>query len=263
MTDTLLPTGVQPFPDVTWPDDDLPAVWQPPAEAPLCDYGWAVRWMAALAQRSPQAPDVVLALQHPVVATVGRRGGRDSLLAAVWRDADGAEHPLAIHDVARGGKVTMHAPGQLVVYPIAHLASLVPPVGRGPLGDLPAFARLLEEALLATCGHFGLRAQRREGYAGVWMSERDKLASLGVGVTGGWSQHGVALNVCPDLSLFEAMVPCGIAGVRLTSMAEQLARQGRPAPSVAEVAAVLLAALRPLLRRGRAAQGLADDPPSP
>ncbi len=215
----------------------------------LCDYTQALTIMHDLVQRPANAPDVILAVEHPTVATLGRSGGRDSLIASQWLDVHGQWQPLPVIEVARGGKVTMHAPGQLVVYPIVHLPSLQPPVGRGPLGDLPAYARLLEAAVVDTCAHFGLPAFAIAGKAGVWVSETRKIMSLGVGVQRGWSQHGLALNVNPHLPTFAAMVPCGLGGVELTSLHRELSERGLPLPDLPQVRDVLLGLLRPQLRR--------------
>ncbi len=231
--------------------DGLPRVWVATADAPggLCDYQQALNIMNELSQRPATAPDVILAVEHPPIATLGRAGGRDSLVAQQYQDAQGQWQPLDVVEVGRGGKVTMHAPGQLVVYPVVHLPSLEPPIGRGPLGDLPAYARLLEEATIATCSQLGLPTFAVPGKAGVWVTEQRKIMSLGVGVQRGWSQHGLALNVNPHLPTFAAMVPCGLGGVELTSLQRELDLRGLPCPSLPQVREVLVAWLRPRLRR--------------
>lgn len=203
----------------------------------LVDYPVAVDAMNALVARPRSAPDIVLLLDHPLVATFGRAGGAEHLRGG------GA---VPVHQVARGGNVTMHAPGQLIGYPIVQLAQLEGKVGTGPLGDLPAYVRLLEEALVAVCAKFGVTAYQRAGFSGVWCGETQKIASIGVGVRNGWALHGFALNVDPDLAVFDAMVPCGLAGVRMTSLAEQLGGRG---PTVPEVAGVVTVELQQRLRR--------------
>lgn len=238
-------------PPQAFADDGLPTVWIATADMPggLCDYQQALDIMDTLSRRPASAPDVILAVEHPPVATLGRAGGRDSLVAQHYQDALGQWQPLPVIEVGRGGKVTMHAPGQLVVYPVVHLPSLAPPIGRGPLGDLPAYARLLEEATIATCAHFGLPTFAIAGKAGVWVTEQRKIMSLGVGVQRGWSQHGLALNVNPHLPTFAAMVPCGLGGVELTSLQRELELRSLPAPTLPQVRDVLVAWLRPRLRR--------------
>ena len=144
----------------------------------------------------------------------------------------------------------MHGPGQLVLYPVVQLAQQQGPVGRGPLGDLPAFVRLLEQHIQETCQHFGLDTVTRPGFSGVWLDDQRKLASIGIGVRRGWSLHGLALNVDPPLDLFELMVPCGLAGARLTSLGQELRRLNLPVPGLDQVAADLTQRLRQgLLRR--------------
>lgn len=222
-------------------------LWIDLTGAGLADHAQAVAAMDALAARPPEAPGVILALQHQVVATLGRSGGDDGLRGTTARSGDGTPVVVPVHRTGRGGKVTMHVPGQLVVYPVVHLPSLPAPIGRGTLGDLPAYVRCLEAAIVETCGHFGVAAHTRPGFPGVWCSEQDKIASVGVAVRRGWATHGLALNVAPDLALFDLMVPCGLAGVALTSLAAQLTRAGLGAPEVGEVARHLGARLRATL----------------
>lgn len=217
--------------------------------AELVDYGLAVATMEALVERPPTARDVLFLLEHPPVVTLGRRGGLANLLATQFVGADGQPVQIAVHQVARGGDVTMHAPGQLVAYPVVQLAQLAPPIGRGSMGDLPAYVRALEEEIIACCLHFGVHARQRSGFTGVWVADHLKIASIGVGVRRGWSFHGLALNVDPNLALFGLMRPCGLAGVRLTSIAEQLHERGIQVPIVAEVALDLAARLTARLRR--------------
>jgi len=217
--------------------------------AGLADYALAGRAMDALVTRPVEAPDVLLLLQHPPVATIGRRGGRDNLRDTAWRDDAGQTTHIEVHEVARGGNVTMHAPGQLVGYPIAQLPRLQAPIGRGSIGDLPAYVRSLQDAIIATCDQFGVQAQARPGFPGVWCGPRDKLASIGVGVRKGWSFHGFALNVDPALGLFGLMTPCGLDGVRLTSLGEQLRARGAAVPELALVAADLAVRLGDRLGR--------------
>lgn len=216
----------------------------------LCDYAQALALLDQLSERPPQAPDVLLWLEHPPVVTLGRSGGEDSLLGRHWRSPQGQLLEVELHRVARGGKITMHGPGQLVVYPVLQLPLLAGPVGRGPLGDLPAYVRLLEAQIQATCEDFGLATLTRPGFSGVWIDDQRKLASIGVGVRHGWSGHGLALNVDPPLDLFELMVPCGLQGARMTSMGHELRAQGKAVPSLPQVAENLLERLRnQLIRR--------------
>lgn len=177
----------------------------------------AVRWLGrvayadALAMQgelvahkiaNPDEPDHLLLLEHEPVYTIGRTPDRSSL-----RDPAHLPHPLVT--ISRGGQATYHGPGQLVGYPILDLNR------RGR--DLHAYLRALEVYLVKLCAHFGVAAQRREGLTGTWVGER-KLASIGVGVRRWVSLHGFALNVCGDLAAFQAITPCGIGGVEMTSL---------------------------------------------
>ena len=111
--------------------------------------------------------------------------------------------------------MTFHGPGQLVGYPILALS--------GRRRDVHAYIRSLEDVLIRTLESYGLRARQREGLTGVWCGE-DKIASIGVGIRRWVTFHGFALNVDPDLSYFDNIIPCGLADVRMTSMARALGR---------------------------------------
>ena len=189
------------------------------------DYREAIGWQAARAAAvaDGSAPETVLFLEHHAVYTMGRRGGREHLLRSEF--ALGAE----VIDADRGGDITFHGPGQLVVYPILRLRE------RG-IG-IARYVRLLEQAMIETAAAFGVRAERRRGQPGCWTEGR-KLGSVGVRLSHGVSTHGLALNVCTELDWFDAITPCGIAGAQITSLSQEL---GRPA-AVDEVAEALRAA---------------------
>ncbi|MBV9818547.1 MAG: lipoyl(octanoyl) transferase LipB [Solirubrobacterales bacterium] len=171
------------------------------------------------ARQAGAIPDVMLLLEHPPTYTRGRRAGDGELpLGEDWYRDRGIE----IVDVRRGGKVTYHGPGQLVGYPI---------VG---VDDVLAYVRTLENGLVAALHAEGLSAARsrpQDGpdYTGVWVAER-KIASIGVHVRRGVAAHGFAVNVDNDLEPFRWIVPCGLAGVHMTSVA---AETGRPGPLMA------------------------------
>jgi lipoate-protein ligase B len=209
----------------------------------LCRYADALARMDALTARPRSAADVLLAAEHPPTITTGRNGGRDAIHGRQVRGRDGGVVAVEVYDVARGGSVTYHAPGQLVIYPIVQLQSLEGPVGRGPIGDLPAMVRLLESAIIDVCRHFDLETHQRAGFSGVWCDPRTKLASIGLGVRSGWSFHGLALNIEPRLEGFDLITPCALDGVRMTSMQAELERRGTTAPSFDAVRTALLDAL--------------------
>src|SRR5581483_837888 len=128
--------------------------------------------------------------------------------------------------VSRGGEVTYHGPGQLIGYPILRL--------EGPARDVHRYLRALEHALIDGLSRWGIAAARRPGLTGVWVGER-KIGSIGVGIRRWITLHGFALNVCPQLEYFDAIVPCGIAGCRMTSVARECGRDTR----VVEAAAAM------------------------
>ena len=164
--------------------------------------------------------DYLLLLEHEPVYTLGR--------GADVADLCGADQRLgvSVHRVGRGGGVTFHGPGQLVAYPIRSLTH----GGR----DVHRYVRQLEDVLLRVCAAFGVAATRREGLAGAWVADR-KIAAVGIGVRRWTTFHGVALNVTTDLRFFEAVVPCRVPGMRVTSLAREL---GTGVPPMAAVQAV-------------------------
>ena len=188
-----------------------------------------------------QLGDVLLLLEHEPVYTTGR-GGRVENLGDLGAGAAGGATELV--RIGRGGDVTYHGPGQLVGYALVDLRA------RG--GDVHRFLRDLESGVISTLAALGVRTLRWPGRTGAWVTDPDvdpgkmdesdmqqgrarKIASIGIAVRGGISMHGFALNVAMDLAPFAAIVPCGLAGVRMTTVERET---GGPAPSVAAVAAL-------------------------
>jgi lipoyl(octanoyl) transferase len=159
------------------------------------------------------ADDLLLLVEHPPVITTGRSSNAAHLLFTP--DALAARG-VELFDVDRGGDVTFHGPGQLVGYPIVDL--------RGHTEDLHWYLRQLEAALIGALAAFGIPAERRQGLTGVWTAGR-KIASIGVHARQWVTWHGFALNVTTDLSYFDLLVPCGIAGVTMTSIEQELLRR--------------------------------------
>ena len=162
-----------------------------------------------------QIGDRLLLLEHPAVLTLGRHADPTHVLAdAATLESRG----IAVERVERGGEVTYHGPGQLVAYPIVHLAD------RGLL--IRPFVRALESALVATCAGHGVAADRRDGHPGCWCDVTGpsprKIGALGLRVERGVSYHGIALNVTVDLRDFDLIDPCGMPGVTSTSIAREL-----------------------------------------
>ncbi len=149
--------------------------------------------------------DVLLTVEHEPVFTRGRSARPGSFRAS---REEVAKAGIAVRDSDRGGDVTYHGPGQLVVYPILDL--------RGHGRDITSHVRALEEAAIRTLARYGVAAVRRGGYPGVW-TEHGKIASVGVSVRRWVSMHGLALNVEADASHFAMIDPCGLS-VRAVSM---------------------------------------------
>lgn len=167
--------------------------------------------------------DVVLFVEHSPVFTLGRRGGRENLLVS---EEMLRRSGTPIVQVERGGNITYHGPGQLVVYPIVHLPSF-------GLGVVDLVDRL-EEVMIRTCAAWGVEAERNALNRGAWAGKK-KIGSIGIAVRRGVSFHGLALNVNLDLTPFCWIQPCGLEGVGVTSMAREA---GRPVAMEAALAAV-------------------------
>ena len=188
-------------------------------------YGEALVLQRALHERT--SDDYLLLLEHPHVYTMGSKAKREHVLLD-----DVASVGAELVDADRGGDVTYHGPGQLVGYPIVTL-----PGGR----DVVAYVRRLEGLLIDVLADFGIEGRRDPGYTGVWVdtpSGASKIAAIGVRVARGRTRHGFALNVAPDLTMFDHIVPCGIRDRGVTSMAALL---GDATPSMADVVARVVA----------------------
>ena len=176
-----------------------------------------------------QSANSLLLLEHPSVYTAGRR------TEILDRPLD--ETPVI--DVDRGGKITWHGPGQLVGYPIIKLKNST---------DVVGFVRELETALISVCAEFGVKADRYCERSGVWVrddkSDR-KIAAIGLRVAKGVTMHGFALNVNPDLSAYEKIIPCGISGAKVTSLSAELGSE----ITINEVLPVIKKHIQPMLDR--------------
>ena len=180
--------------------------------------------------RRGEAGDTLLLLTHPPVITLGRGAHAEHVVIA---DDEREARGIALHEAGRGGDVTYHGPGQLVGYPILALSSA--------RRDAHRYLRDLEEGLIGTAAAYGVAATRVPGLTGVWVGDA-KLAAIGVRIGTGWiTSHGFALNVGRDLEGFDAIVPCGIRGKSVTSLAQALDRDLSP-EDVAMVAADRMAA---------------------
>lgn len=190
---------------------------------------WDLQRALAAARAEGRIGDRLLLLEHPPVLTLGRQADDAHVLAPPeMLEAAGIE----VIRVERGGEVTYHGPGQLVAYPILRLAD------RGLY--LREYVRALEGAMADTCAANGVEAGRREGHPGCWVDADGplvrKIGALGVRVERGVAYHGIALNVSTSLADFAMIDPCGMPGLRSTSIAAELGRRDEP-PSTASVEA--------------------------
>jgi len=171
----------------------------------------------------------LLFCEHAHVYTLGKSGAQENLLLdeAHLQDID-----AQFYKINRGGDITYHGPGQLVMYPILDLEQF--------FTDIHKYMRYLEEAVIKTLAHFQITATRYEGLTGVWIDAETprarKICAMGVKCSRWITMHGIALNVHPDLGYFGNIVPCGIQDKAVTSMAQELGRQ----ISIQEVQEVLL-----------------------
>ncbi|HPA13792.1 MAG TPA: lipoyl(octanoyl) transferase LipB [Desulfobacterales bacterium] len=157
--------------------------------------------------------DIVLLLEHPPVFTLGRRGGLESLkISEKFLEETG----IPIFHTERGGTITFHGPGQVVLYPIIRL--------RENRMRVVEYVTGLEEIMIRTAGDWGIRAERNSLNRGVWVGNR-KLGSIGISVRRGITFHGLALNVNLSLEPFGWIHPCGLPGVQMTSMREVLSSE--------------------------------------
>jgi lipoate-protein ligase B len=162
-------------------------------------------------RQAGEIPDALLLLEHPPVYTKGRRTtAADLPMGEDWYRLQGIE----VAETDRGGRVTYHGPGQLVGYPIV------------AINDVPTYVRTMEGAIVAALAEEGVEAEVRPGETGVWASEA-KIGSIGIHVSRGVTTHGFAINVDNDLQPFEWIVPCGLEGVRMTSLLKETGRTGR------------------------------------
>ncbi len=188
-------------------------------ELGLAAYGaaWELQRRVVQARKAGMVPDVLLLCEHPHVITLGRNGRSEHLRAS--------DHLLRQMGVEfcpsdRGGDITYHGPGQLVGYPILHLAEI--------RRDVVWYVRQLEEAMIRATADLGVRAGRQPGKTGVWVelpgAGEEKLAAIGVHISRWVTSHGFAYNVATDLRYFDLIVPCGIPDKRPTSLERLLGR---------------------------------------
>ncbi len=175
---------------------------------------WALQGRVRAARQEGLVPDVLLVLEHPPVYTRGRRTQPGELpLGDAWYRERGIE----VLDVDRGGRVTYHGPGQVVGYPVVKVDNVL------------RFVHAMEDAIVAALRDEGIPARGRTAdgreFIGVWVEDR-KIASIGIHLSKGVTTHGLAVNVANDLEPFSWVVPCGLDGVAMTSVARELGPGG-------------------------------------
>lgn len=174
----------------------------------IISYQSGLDWQRSLLQervKNPSLDDVLILLEHPPVYTLGQGAS----LEFIKFDLDKIN--INVHRVERGGEVTYHCPGQLIGYPILNLQYY--------FKDLHWYLRQLEEVLIRVLAVYGLKGDRLPGLTGVWLEGR-KVAAIGIKVSRWITMHGFALNVCPDLTGFAQIVPCGISDKPVGSLAQ-------------------------------------------
>lgn len=165
------------------------------------------------ARQSGLVGDVLLLLEHDPVVTLGRSARADHVLLP---EALLRQRGVELFESGRGGDVTYHGPGQVVGYPILDLS----PDRR----DVHRYVRDLEEVMIRACADYGLSASRVPGLTGCWLGE-EKIGAIGVRISRWVTSHGFAFNVGTDLAAFSLIVPCGIRGRGVTSLARLLGRE--------------------------------------
>jgi len=184
----------------------------------LMPYLDAHAWQRSLLNQrihDPNLDDVLILLEHPPVYTLGQGANSDFLKFDIDPSAPlRVNSGYDVHRVERGGEVTYHCPGQLVGYPILNLQRYQK--------DLHWYLRQLEEVLIRLLAVYKLQGERIPGFTGVWLQGR-KVAAIGIKVSRWITMHGFALNVCPDMTGFERIVPCGISDKPVGSLAEWIA----------------------------------------
>jgi lipoyl(octanoyl) transferase len=182
-----------------------PLEWQVSGQPVAYEAALAAMDARAAAIAQGRAGELVWLLEHPAIYTAGTSA----------RDEDLLEARFPVHRTGRGGQYTYHGPGQRIGYVMLNLQSRKP--------DVRAYVRDLEQWLIETLDLFGIKGERREGRVGIWVvrvTREDKIAALGVRIKRWVTLHGVALNINPDLTHFSGIVPCGISGHGVTSLAD-------------------------------------------
>lgn len=183
----------------------------------IIDWGFipykdALAKQIALVEKKKQTPnltDYLIFAEHEPVYTIGSRAGANKNL--LWDESTIKRHKLSVIKTNRGGDITYHGPGQIVIYPIIYLK----------FRDLHAYLRKLEIVMIRLLKSLGIDSTTRQGKTGIWIKKK-KICALGVAVRSWITYHGLALNVNPNLSHFDGIIPCGITDGSVTSLEQEL-----------------------------------------
>jgi len=181
----------------------------------LADYKtvWDLQKKIHLYKQKNKYDDVILTVEHPPVYTLGKTGDRNHILIS---DKEMKARNISYYEIDRGGDITFHGPGQLVVYPIFDLNNYYK--------DTHRFLRDLEEVVIRTLKEYGIVSSRDEDYTGVWVND-EKICAIGIKVSRWITMHGLAFNINNDLTYFDKIIPCGIFHKGVTSMKQQLRKE--------------------------------------
>ena len=192
----------------------------------LIDYkeAWDLQKHTFELRHRKKISDIIYLLEHPHTYTLGKVADEKNLIGSKeYLD----KKKISVYNIDRGGDITYHGPGQIVGYPIIDLNEWQ--------NDTHKYLRALEEVIIKTCGHFGIKGIRDPKYTGVWIENR-KIAAIGVKISRWITMHGFAFNVNTDLSLFKGIIPCGIVDKEVTSLQKELSRS----VSISEVKEILI-----------------------
>lgn len=171
-------------------------------------FGLELQKMARKLVENGEWDGIVLLLEHEPVITIGRNGGLENLLL---EESTIHSKGIELFTAERGGNITAHNPGQLVIYPILNLKKWKQ--------DVHWYVRTIEDLIIKSLASYHVKAERKAGYTGVWINN-EKIAAIGIFISRWITSHGLALNVNNDLSVFEFIIPCGNSGYGVTSMSQ-------------------------------------------
>ena len=184
----------------------------------LLDAIIAIKRQNRVSETQKETPNHFLFVEHPHVYTLGKSGDQSNLLI---NEKQLEERGATYYKINRGGDITYHGPGQIVGYPILDLENF--------FTDIHKYLRLLEEVIIKTIAEYGLKGERSKGETGVWLDVGTpfarKICAMGIRSSRWVTMHGFALNVNTDLGYFDNIIPCGIRGKAVTSMAVELNRK--------------------------------------